>query len=43
MPEAVAILTPTVKVPQFKYAKKERIVLEGEKSTSRDVGFALGT
>lgn len=37
MLEAVAILTPHVKVPQFKYAKRERVVLEGEKRASRDV------
>lgn len=37
MLEAVAILTPNVKVPPFKYTKKEKVVLEGEKSASRDV------
>ncbi|XP_026194513.1 UPF0746 protein DDB_G0281095 [Cyclospora cayetanensis] len=37
MLEAAAILSPRVKVPQFKYNKKERVVLEGEKSASRDV------
>ncbi|KAL8271779.1 hypothetical protein Esti_004288 [Eimeria stiedai] len=35
--EAVAILTPHVKVPAFKYNKKEKVVLEGEKSAPKDV------
>lgn len=38
MAEAVAILIPSVKVPQFKYTKKEKLVLQGELKASRDVG-----
>ncbi|KAL8439236.1 hypothetical protein Efla_007045 [Eimeria flavescens] len=37
VPEAVAILTPHVKVPQFKYNKREKVILEGEKKASKDV------
>ncbi|KAL8444869.1 hypothetical protein Emag_005281 [Eimeria magna] len=34
--EAVAIVTPHVKVPAFKYNKREKMILEGEKNVPKD-------